>query len=265
MAQAAQAVAVDTAPLYDIVVPYHLKDRSILPHCIRSLRRFAVAAGTIYIVSAVKPDERLFEAVPDTKWICETAYPMTLDDVQAILQSTKGRQGWYYQQLLKLYCFQAIPGLRPNVVLFDADVVLYSPIEFVCPRTGKLQLDWKYQYNHPYFRHAEALLGDKFRCIRRGVSGIADHIVTSREIVSSLLQAIESQYPGLPAWKTMLELVDPRDVNGSGFSEYELLFNWSFLWFPQKVEARKLIWGLELDVFHHYLQKKPKVKKAPLG
>lgn len=239
-------------PKYDAVIPYHPKDEEILLGCVASLRQYAASVGTIFIVSAVEPSTQVMSQ-PNVKWIPESAYPMSIHDVQLILQSTKGRQGWYYQQFLKLYAFEAIPDLRDTVLLFDSDVVLYKPVEFV-DAAGRILLDWGYQYNPPYFEHAAALLGDRFKRLLRRCSGITDHIVTTRAIVTDLLAAIEAQHPGKPAWKTMLELVPDRDRNGAGFSEYELLFNWTFMYFPHAARARKLLWKREIAVFHHYLR-----------
>jgi hypothetical protein len=239
-------------PLYDVVIPYHPKDEEILQNCVESLRKYAAGAGTIYIVSAAEPGPAV-RSIQDVKWIPETTYPMSADDVQAILRSTKGRQGWYYQQFLKLYAFDAIPGLRDTVLLFDSDVVLYKRVEFVGP-TGTIKLDWSYQYNAPYFEHAAALLGPKFKRIKNACSGIVDHIVTTREIITHLLTTIEKLH-GKSAWIVMLELLPPRDRDGSGFSEYEMLFNWTFLYFGQKAQMRKLVWGHEIQAFHHHSRK----------
>jgi hypothetical protein len=239
------------AAAYDVVVPYHPKDAPILPLCIQSLRRFAQRAGTIYVVSAEKPAAfGKLEALGGVKWIPESAYPISIEDVQAVLQSQKGRQGWYYQQFLKLYCFDAIPDLRDKVLLFDSDVVLYKRIEFIGP-TGAIKIDWSQQYNKPYFEHAEALLGQKFKRVRKGFSGIVDHIMTTREIVTDLLTTVERLH-GRPAWMVMLELLPARDREGAGFSEYELLFNWTFMYFAQKAQLRKLVWDYEIRVFHHH-------------
>ena len=246
-------------PVYDVVIPYHPKDEEILTQCVTSIRKYAVSAATIYIVSAVKPAESLFSAVPGVKWVPETAYPMSKEDVQAILKSTNGREGWYYQQFLKLYCFQAIEGLRDTVLLFDSDVVLQKKIRFLGPN-GTLLMDWGTQLNRPYFEHAEKLLGSNFKRLKKTLSGIVDHIMTRRDIVSDLLRTVEALHPGKPAWVTMLELIPPRDINGAGMSEYELLFNWTFIYFPHAAKLRKLVWDYEIKVFHDYMRKnKPKV------
>jgi hypothetical protein len=239
------------APAYDVVVPYHPKDAPILPLCIKSLRSFAARAATIYIVSAEEPAAfGELQALGDVKWIPESAYPISIEDVQAILQSKKGRQGWYYQQFLKLYCFDAIPGLRDTVLLFDSDLVLYRRIEFV-GAGGVLKFDWSRQYNPPYFEHMARLLGPRSKRLNMKCSGIVDHIMTTREIVTDLLRTVEHIH-GKYAWKAILELLPPRDREGSGFSEYELLFNWTFIYFPKKAQMRKLAWGHEIQAFHHY-------------
>jgi hypothetical protein len=234
--------------MYDVVIPYHPKDEEILTRCITSLKKYAANVGTIYIISAAQP------ALPPTegvKWVPETAYPMSIHDVQAILQSKKGREGWYLQQFLKLYCFQAIPGIRSNVLLFDSDVVLLKRVRFIDPLYGALLLDWGEQHNAPYFEHAAVLLGTRFKKAMKGRSGITDHLMTSREIVDSLLKAIEDIHKK-PAWRAILELIPDRDRDGAGFSEYEVLFNWSLQYFPKKVKMRKLVHGIDLEVFHHH-------------
>jgi hypothetical protein len=213
-------------PRYDILIPAHPKDFKILQPCIESLQRYAAGAGTIWIVSASQPPA----AVADSqrlRWIPESVFPFQLSDVRTALGVTNGREGWYFQQLVKLYCFRVLPELREKVLLFDADTVLQRPVEFVSPSGSTVFMDWTEIQHAPYFRHAAAAVGPKWKRPFSVYSGVTDHMVVRKDLMESLLRAVEA-HTGQPAWKGLLATVSPTQAPKSGMSEYELYFNWAF-------------------------------------
>jgi Family of unknown function (DUF6492) len=221
---------------FDAVVPFHPKDGNVLPYCVISLRRYTTGLRNIYIISKDDPEE------DDTIWIPESSFPFTIADVQAIIQSTNGRAGWYIQQLLKLYAFRVIPGILPHALLFDADCVICRPVSFF--RGGKILLDWSEKQGHEaYFTHARAIMGDLFQQPDPEKSGITDHMMVHQPVMEGLLQKIESRGND-EAWRLFLKAVNPAQRDYSGMSEYEIYYNYALTWFWEDYETRQLTRGM---------------------
>ena len=237
-------------PLYDIVIPYHPKDTNVLGRCVDHLLQNALRAGTIFLVSAEDPG---LAAHPRVCWVPEaTTFPFQLSEVQAILQSEK-RQGWYFQQLLKLYCFRAIPGIRSTTLLFDSDILLLRPTEFLSKSGMVAFFDYSEQYYSAYYKHAKRVLGDKWKKMSTYRSGICDHMIVRRDIMEGLLKAIEAHAGGQPAWKALIQAVAPADKDGSGMSEFELYFNWALRFHPQTHRLRKLEPKVDLEAHQSWI------------
>jgi hypothetical protein len=189
-------------------------------------------------VSAEEPED-----LDDAIWISEAVFPFSKTDVRSIIRSTNGREGWYYQQLLKLYIFRHIPGILPRALLYDSDLIMCRPIEFVS-QDGKALLSWSPpQGNKAYFVHAKAVLREQFIHVHPDKCGITDHMMVSREILEELLEKIEGMHGGHTAWRVMLEAVEPALWNKQGMSEYEIYFNYALLWHGDKHILRDLELG----------------------
>jgi len=222
------------SPPFDAVIPFHPKDAEVLSYCIAGLRRYAKGLRYIYVVSKEQPDE------DDILWIPEILFPFTKAEVAAVIQSTNGREGWYFQQLLKMYAFEVIADILPHVLLFDSDCVVCRPISFF-DSEGRILLDWSDGAKHaPYFTHARVVMGDVFHEVHPERSGITDHMMVHRPVMQSLLHKIEH---GGQAWRKLLEAVEPGQRNLSGMSEYEIYFNYALTWFAEDHATRQLVRG----------------------
>ena len=216
----------------------------MLSYCFMGLRRYTTGLRNIYVVSKDDPEE------DNITWIPESSFPFSIADVQAIIQSTNGREGWYFQQLLKLYAFRVIPGILPHALLFDADCVICRPISFF--REGKILLDWSEKQGHEaYFTHARAIMGDLFQQPDPEKSGITDHMMVHQPVMEGLLQKIESRgfaktncMEDYQAWRVFLKAVDPAQRDFSGMSEYEIYYNYALTWFWEDYETRQLERGM---------------------
>jgi hypothetical protein len=218
---------------FDACIPYHPKDSDILDYCIQSMRTHLRGLRTIYIISETDPCQE------DTVWISESRYPFTKSDVQGILQSTTGREGWYFQQLLKLYSARVLQNeLLPNVLWIDSDVVICKPITFF-DTSGAILLDWKETYYDPYFPHIQRVLGDSYSFHEEWLSGIADHMMVRTNHLEEVLQRIESQ-TNYPAWEGLLRAVDPASKDFSGMSEFEILYIYMLTNYPSMYIRRQL-------------------------
>ena len=65
-------------------------------------------------------------------------------------------------------------------------------------------------------------------------------MMTRRDHLTAFINKVERIHQK-PAWIAMLELVDVRDHEGSGMSEYEILFNYCLTYFPDDYLMRPLI------------------------
>lgn len=242
-------MSISETPQFDAVIPFHPKDSSILPYCIAGLQKNAKGLRNIYIISAEEPDD-----LDGAIWIPETIFPFSKTDVVSIIRSTNGREGWYYQQLLKLYVFRQIPDILPHVLLFDSDLIMCRPIEFINSE-GKILLSWLKPKGHkPYFTHAKKVLHGDFSYVYPDKSGITDHMLVCSEVMEKLLEKIESMNGENPAWRALLEAVEPVHWNRSGMSEYEIYFNYALAWHSEKhaLHYLELGWARSFDVLTKY-------------
>jgi hypothetical protein len=225
---------------FDVVIPYHPKDADILDYCVNGVRTFLKDARKIYIISQTDPEQ------DDTIWIPESRFPFQKSDVQAIVQCENGREGWYFQQLLKLYCSRLLgEELLPQVLLLDSDVVICRPISFFNSKGANLvniYLDWNKDTHSPYFPHLQTVLGPEYTFNEEWYSGVTDHMMIRTDHLEDILRHIESKasVPGTPAWKLLLQAVDSQYKNMSGMSEFEMIYYYVLKNFPTEYERRPL-------------------------
>jgi len=226
---------VDQTPQFDAVIPFHAKDLEVLPYCIMGLRTNVSGLRNIYVISKDEPDD-----IDDIIWICEDRFPFTKLGVQYLIKSTNGREGWYFQQLLKMYVFDVLDDVLPHVLLFDADCVVCRPITFFS-EGGQMLIDSSESQNHAaYFEHATKVLGASFEQIDPTLCGITDHMLVYKPHMEEILRKIGEIHPGHEVWQALLQAVDPAQKNLSGMSEYEIYFNYVFKWYPDQYKLRKL-------------------------
>ena len=230
--------------LFDAVIPYHEKDSEILPYCIESLRKNTTGLRNIYIISEAEPD--LDE---DFEWIPESAFCFSIDTVGEYIKSTNGRQGWYYQQLLKFYIHKIIPELLTHYLILDSDVVFIHPIELF--NGEKILLDYGGQYVQDYINHMASILPDVFINTTKDV-GVTDSMMFRKDIIEDLSNRIEVKHK-MPMWQALLSHVLPEFYNYSGMSEYEMYFQFALLQYPESHERRFLKKGR--GVFLNELQR----------
>jgi hypothetical protein len=229
----------DKTHIIDAFVPLHPKDLDMLPYCVIGLRKNVKELRNIYVVSEENPED-----IDDIIWVPESRFPFSIKDVAVYIKSTNKREGWYFQQLLKMYAFRVIEGCANNLLLFDADCVICRPISFF--DENRALLDWTDEQIHlPYFEHASKVLKDVFVRVDSSKSGITDHMLVHRDIMEEILQQIEE---GGNAWQILLEAVDPAQWDKSGMSEYEIYYNYVLKWYPDQYSLRKLTREIGLNL-----------------
>jgi len=231
-----------TSERIDVVIPCTEKDLVTLDLCIDGIRRNGANIGRVIVVSA-----QYYTA--KAEWFDERLYPFTKEDISAALYPNasdvidRGRVGWVFQQLLKLYAYKTIPQISSNVLVLDADTIFLNPVAFLTAEGGGLY-SFGPNINRPfYFEHAQRLLPG-LRKVFSNYSGIAHHMLFQKSVLEDFFFNISHLHKCQP-WEAIIRSFDinTRYV----MSEYELYFNYVFAKTAQ-VQLRPLLWADVADI-----------------
>lgn len=219
---------------FDIVIPVGPNDVRNIAVQIECTQKNVVGYRNIYIVSPVSVD------ISGCIYIPETVYPFSMSSVSEI-HGKNSRNGWYLQQLLKLYAGTSIPGILRHFLVIDADTYFLRPTYFFT-EDGKPLYNMGSEHHIPYFQHMLRLLPGLTRCIPQW-SGICHHMMFDNEILRELFEKVETHHLHRgPFWRIFLELVAPANILASGASEYEIYFNYLLHNHSAAIKIRQLQW-----------------------
>ena len=176
--------------------------------------------------------------------INENIFPFTIDTVAAFHGKLK-RNGWYLQQLLKLYAGIVIPNILDRYLVIDCDTFFLKPTTFI--ENDKCLYNYSDTGWDPYFIHMEKLVNFKNLT---PMSGICHHMMFETKYTKELIEMVEYKHGDL-FYNTFLKLV--TEVNGPGASEYEIYFNYILKNHIDDITIRKLniadvsIFNLSID------------------
>ena len=256
---------ISMSDLFDIVVPVGPNDVGRIHRQLAQLR-FAVGRRRTFVVTARRADG--LPQFDGCETVDEESFPFKMADVAAA-HGARPRNGWYLQQLLKLYAGRTIPGILDRWLVVDADTFLLRPVEFVVERAKDTQLthyggaggtgDSEHlpayaigpePRHEPYFAHM-ARLHPLLARAHPDWSGICHHMVFQRAHVDLLFELVDDHHsrgnqagaPKKEFWQVFLECVDPADYDAAGASEYEIYFNFVQRFLPREVVVRPLRWA----------------------
>lgn len=218
---------------FDIVIPLGPNEKNNIQRQIEYTKRNVMGYRNIYLVSYDPTIQ-----VEDCIVVDEKVFPFSIKDV-ASYHGARERNGWYLQQLLKLYAGFVIDGILDRYLIIDADVFFLKPISFITD-DGKPIYTLGYEYHVPYFQHMARLDPELKKCMN--FSGICHHMMFQRSFVSELFQMVEKNHPGLCFWKIFLQMVDTAHKDTSGASEYEMYFHYMVKHHPDQIAVRELKW-----------------------
>lgn len=240
--------------MFDIVIPLGPNDNAFITSQIEKTRQNVVGYRNIYIVAS-NPNFKCEQCIV----IDENIFPFVKD--VAIIHGKNSRNGWYLQQLIKLYAGSIIPGILGRYLVIDADTFFLNPTTFEND-DGLCLYNFGSEYHLPYFFHMHRL-NPLFKRIYR-LSGICHHMIFEQSILEEMFSMVSKEKP---FWMVFLEEVDVRERNsGSGASEYELYFNYVAKFHNDKIEIRGLQWAnvrtldfqkyshLNYISYHHYMR-----------
>jgi hypothetical protein len=231
-----------STPVFDIVIPLGPNDVMYIWPNLQRNRENIVGHRNIYIVtkdpSGLPADQQEQARANGCTLIDEAIFPFQMSDVIAIHGGVNWRNGWYLQQLLKLYAGFVIPDILPRYLVVDADTVFLKPTRFISD-DNKCFINVGREYHVPYFEHMKRMHPTFEKQVR--YSGISHHMMFERDYVADMMRLVEEHHNGKIFWRVFLEEV--TDIMGSGASEYEMYFNYMIRYHGADFRIRALQWG----------------------
>jgi hypothetical protein len=222
-------------PSIDIVIAVGPNDIDILEEQIKYTKKNVIGYRNIYLISY---DPKI--TVDGCITIDEAIFPFSIQTVAEHL-GNNGRNGWYLQQLLKMYAGKVIPGLLERFVCIDADTFFVKPTEFINKETNLPLYCYSKENHQPYFNHMKKM-HISFRKMDPAKSGICHHMVFEKTYLNDIIQFVEERHRSRPFYRLFLESIDLQQAPFSGTSEFEIYFNFMLQYHRDKIELRLLVW-----------------------
>lgn len=217
---------------FDIVIPVGPNDASVIHTQLEYTKQNILGYRNIYLISK-SPLE-----IEGCISISESSFPFTIDTV-AKYHGKSTRNGWYLQQLLKLYATSVIPGILETYLVLDSDTFFLKPTVFLENGTGRPMYAYGKEFHAPYFNHM-ARLDPSFKRVSEK-SGICHHMIFQKKYLDEIFALVESRHH-IKFYEIFLRQVASSDFPHSGASEYELYFNYMLDKHPSEICLRQLQW-----------------------
>jgi len=218
---------------FDIVIPLGPNDKNKINLMIEYTKKNILGYRNIYIISY---DKNL--KVNDCITVDENSFPFNINTIIKYL-GKNDRNGWYFQQLLKLYASFSIKGILDNYLILDSDTFFFKPTYFF-ENNKALYNFGTVEFHHPYFNHMRKLHPSLYK-YDMSKTGICHHMIFQKSLVTELFTMVE-QFHKKQFYIIFLESVDQNDILGSGCSEYEIYFNYLQIYHKNKITIRELKW-----------------------
>jgi hypothetical protein len=268
--------------MFDVVIPLGPNDVKYFRRQLKHTMNYVIGYRRIYVV-AFDPDvvstsssttfDNSVDGASSTDSspsddsviiVSESVFPFSKNTV-SVYHGANRRNGWYFQQLLKMYAWAYLDGLLDRYLVVDADTFFVNPTRFETS-DGKCLYNFAREYHIPYFKHIARMSPVFTRTYE--LSGICHHMLFETCVVKEIIGQVEAAHKGKRFWEVFLECVDVglRHGIGSGASEYELYFHYIMKTRLDDIEIRELVWDnvvewtpdkwVEHDyvAWHHYDQ-----------
>ena len=218
--------------LFDIVIPLGPHDTNMIERQLEYTKMNIIGYRNIYLIcynSSIRFDGCIT--------IDENIFPFTLNTVEKY-HGKMDRNGWYLQQLLKLYAGKTISGILEKYLVIDSDTFFLKPTRFI--ENNKCLYNFGTEYHKPYFDHMFHLDKDLIR-FDKYKSGICHHMMFETKYINELISKIETNHYDT-FFNVFLKSVSQTQITGSGASEYEIYFNYMLINHNDKINIRFLKW-----------------------
>jgi hypothetical protein len=210
----------------DVVIPTCLKDIDTLHLVIKGVKKNVANVRNIYIVCNSIYKDKIKEGI----FIDEEGYPFKIDEIKGIVNNMMilnphGRQeGWWLQQLLKLYSFQVIKNISSNILIVDSETIFYN--KYIPIKNNKSYYAVSNEVYKDFRVHMKHLLND-INFFSNRISGICHQMLFQTHVLQNLIDRVEKYHLDvrgsyMPFWKIMLIISEVYKIY---YSEYDIYFN----------------------------------------
>lgn len=215
----------DTSTPLDIVIPTLGQDLELLETSIKSTSLLRHIIKNIYIVAPWS--QKLSNFCIDHSCILideSTVLPYTKDKLGYIV-SGKDRNGWLFQQLLKISSDSFVQS--ENYLVLDSDTVIVSPYSFIS--RSKFIFQESTEWNAEYFKMFERMFGYR---AKNKLSFVCHMMIFNKSLLTELKQELYEKHH--KSWDAVI--IDNINHNQySGFSEFETYGNWMYIHHKNKI------------------------------
>lgn len=220
---------------FDIVIPVGPNDMYRAREQVEYTKRNVIGYRNIYMI-CFNPNEKINGTIS----IDEKIFPFTID---TIIEShgKSWRNGWYLQQLLKLYAGFVVPGILDTYLVIDSDTFFMNPVRFI--QDNKCCYNYGSEKWGEYFAHMKRMHPSLEKMEARQ-SGICHHMIFEREKLDKLFKMVELHHNNEKKfYEIFLDCVQKKyRGNGSGASEYEMYYNYLLKYHKDDIIIRALKW-----------------------
>ncbi len=229
--------------LFDIVIPIGPCDKDIIHKQLEYTKKNIIGYRNIYLIS-YDPTIMIDGCIT----IDENIFPFNIDTVSNI-HGKLDRNGWYLQQLLKLYAGNIIPNILERYLVIDSDTFFLKPTIFI--ENNKCLYNYGNEYHKPYFNHMEKL--DPTLIKASNISGICHHMMFETKYINELITKLEQNHNDT-FYNIFLKLIVDKERSAAGASEYEIYFNYILINHINEIKIRPLNWvnTKELNINSNY-------------
>lgn len=218
--------------LFDIIIPLGPNEKNRLQLHVDYIIKNVIGYRNIYVVTFDTSIQALGCIIID-----ENIFPFNKTDIENI-HGKSSRNGWYLQQLLKIYSGKVIPGILDRYLVIDSDTYFVRPTQFINDQ-NKCLYSTRSEYYIPYFEHMKRLHPSLEKMKEQ--SGIAHHMMFEQRFLEELFRLVEKYHGNTtPFWEIFLKEVDKNEIIRSGASEYEIYFNFMIKYHPDEIQIRVL-------------------------
>ena len=216
---------------FDIVTLVGPNDKNIITKQITYTKKNIIGYRNIYLI-CYDPTIKIDGCIT----INENIFPFNKETV-ANYHGKSSRNGWYLQQLLKLYAGKIIPNILNKYLVIDCDTFFLKKTTFI--QDGKCLYcpEKKDSCHKPYFSHMLKL--DKNFIKASNMSGISHHMIFEKKYIDEIILIVENNHND-KFYNIFLKQVDSKDFLRSGASEYEIYFNYMLKNYFDMIQIRKL-------------------------
>ena len=224
--------------IFDIVIPVGPNDASVIHKQIKYTKKNIIGYRNIYLICY---DDTI--RIDGCITINENIFPFSLETVSNI-HGKLSRNGWYLQQLLKIYALLVIPDILDRCLVIDSDTFFLKPTTFINTNNECLY-NYGTEYHLAYFDHMSKLDAGLIK-VDENKSGICHHMMFEKVYINEIITKIEETHNNDKFYNIFLKLV--TDVRYSGASEYEIYFNYMLKNHGNKIKIRELTWTNSKDI-----------------